>query len=291
VLTKHTIHPGFLRSTFGHANFTYGEASHRAAIWRRTRRIEKLSMEVVGRMVDLESFTRWFIGIVWCAVTDPFQGLLLRDNTRPDAAWFLVNWDMDHAFQDLYQQAPKGTPWEHDTFRTLWRERDIRAELITRLIREDPAYREYFKERFVRAVNYELTETFLQERFDYYARTAANLRVPHRDYLPILQDFFRRRTAALMRMAPRYVESPGAYRYTLKAPDAGFVRVNGRDVEETFTGWFFHDMPVQIEAVEGPSRLFAYWVVNGERLVNAGPVLRVPATQHVAIEAVFRSTT
>jgi hypothetical protein len=248
-------------------------------------------MDAVTREVDLESFTRWFIGIVWCAVTDPFQGLILRDNTRPDARWFIVNWDMDHAFQDLYQQAPKNAPWKHDTFRTLQRQRDIRAELVMRLLREDPSYREYFKERLVEVVNHQLTDEFLQERFDYYARMTDLLRVPHRNYLPILQQFLDLRTAEVMRLAPGYVGASEAYRYTLNATEGTSVRINGHDVGAAFTGWYFRDMPVRIEAVQAPAHVFAYWVVNGERLVNSGPVLSLPATRHAAIEAVFRSTT
>jgi hypothetical protein len=290
-LTEHMIYPGFLRATFGHENFTYGEATHRDGIWRRNRRIPTLSMKVVGREIDLESFTRWYIATVWCAVTDPFQGLMLRDSTRGDARWFLVHWDMDHAFQDLYQQAPKGSPWEHDTFRTLRRERDIRADIVNRLLREDPAYREYFKQRFVEAVNDELTESFLQERFDHYARLTSELRVPHREYLPILQGFLQRRTPAIMKMALPYVRSAGAFRYTVKTTGDGTVQVNGRDVGRVFTGWYFRDMPVRVEALTERSAAFAYWVVNGERVVNAGPALTLPAVRNVAIEAVFRSTT
>ena len=214
VLTEHIVDASFVASRFGHANFTARSAFPMQA-WHRQRNPPTLSRADVERSLDLESFTRWFIAVLWCAVTDPVQGLVLKDDTRPDSRWFLVNWDMDHAFQDLYQSARRGSPWEHDTFRTLFRDHDTRTEVIRRLVREDPDYREYFKRALVDAVNHQLTPEFLQERYDYYARTAAAFRVPHTDYLPILQSFLRMRTAALMRRAPEYVGSPGSHRYEL----------------------------------------------------------------------------
>jgi hypothetical protein len=291
VLTEHTLHAGFLRSTFGHSSFTSTEFADRHAIGRRLRRLKTLTMDEVASEIDLASFTRWYIATVWCAVSDPFQGLFMKDDTRPDARWFLVNWDMDHAFQDLYRQAPDGMPWEQDTFRTLRGRRDIRTELVVRLLNEDPAYLAYFKERLVETVNHDLTPEFLQERFDYYARMATELRVPHREYLPILERFLRLRTGAVMRQAPRYLGSSATYRYTLEATDGGRLQLNGRDVGRRFTGWYFQDMPVRVEAVGGPAHVFAHWVVNGDRLVHAGPVLSLPATRHAAIQAVFRPTT
>ncbi len=216
---------------------------------------------------------------------------MLKDDTRPDSRWFLVNWDMDHAFQDLYQSARRGSPWEHDTFRTLFRDHDTRTEVIRRLVREDPDYREYFKRALVDAVNHQLTPEFLQERYDYYARTGDAFRVPHTDYLPILQSFLRMRTAALMRRAPEYVGSPGSYRYELTAPEGAELTIDGHDVGNHYEGWYFHDMNVQVDVAGRRGREFAYWVVNGERLMNTGSRLEMQVTADTTVEAVFRSTT
>ena len=86
--------------------------------------------------MDLDNLTSWFISVLFCATTDAFQGVMLRDETASPPRWFWVNWDMDHSFMDLYQQAPE--PWEHDTFATLLTKRDLRSGLVTRLLEEDP---------------------------------------------------------------------------------------------------------------------------------------------------------
>ncbi len=47
-------------------------------------------------------------------VTDPYQAVMFRDRTQPDARWFWVNWDMDHSFMDFFRRDLD--PWSQDSF-------------------------------------------------------------------------------------------------------------------------------------------------------------------------------
>ena len=181
VLAEHVPSRAFLQSHFGHRNFTQADAQTRDRLRREFRRQPALTAASVGTIVDLENLTRWFIAMLFCATTDSFQGVMLRDDTSSHARWFWVIWDMDHSFMDLYRQAP--VPWEHDTFATLLRKPDVRSELVTRLLGEDPAYLDYFKRTLADALNHRLSPDFLAERFEYYGGVARALRVPDTEYL------------------------------------------------------------------------------------------------------------
>ena len=113
VLTEHVRKP-FLVSRFGHDNFDRADEALRRQWMRDVMSRPSFTMADAATWLDIESLTRWFISIVFCGTSDPFQAVMFRNRTQPGARWFWVNWDMDHSFMDLYRRAL--APWSQDSF-------------------------------------------------------------------------------------------------------------------------------------------------------------------------------
>ena len=284
VLTEHVTTNGFLRAHFGHANFTAADTRTTADLRRWVRNERPLTMARAGTVVDVPNLTSWFLSMLFCATTDAFQGVLLRDDTSRSARWFWVVWDMDHSFMDLYARAPG--PSEHDTFRELLRRPELRSELVTRLLAEDPAYRAYFKQALAAALNHQLTPDFLAERFEHYARSARALRVADTEYLGILDDFLRQRPSALLRLAERYLDDGRSFRCELRGWQHTSYRVDGFPSEERYAGVCFAGTTFRVESpADRPAPL---WMVNGQPHGTPSHVLDVPIAGDVRVEPVYR---
>ena len=132
------------------------------------------------------------------------QSVLLRDDTQTDARWFWVNWDMDQSFMGI--DAQDGERARHDTFMTTLNRRidarplglsgvmtgghpTLESEILTRLIADDPVYREYLTRLVTETLNHRVTKEFLSERFNHYRATAERLGVGELEYLEDLQWF------------------------------------------------------------------------------------------------------
>ena len=125
---------------------------------------------------------------------DAYQGPgQFLDETKKTGGWFWVNWDMDQSFRnwnlDMYQylleRVGEGRRGRNRA--------EPRALLLTHLIAEDPEYREYLKRTVQHVLNHEMTDAFLEERYEHYLDVATKLQVPHLEYLPKLREFLERR--------------------------------------------------------------------------------------------------
>jgi hypothetical protein len=286
ILTEHVTSRGFQDAHFGHRAFTIADNDAIEDAWRWQREHPTLSIADVEQVVDLDNLTNWFLSVLFCATTDAFQGVMLRDETASPPRWFWVNWDMDHSFMDLYEQASQ--PWEHDTFATLLTKRELRSGLVTRLLEEDPRFAVRFKQALGDALNHRLTPRFLMERFDHYGRIAQGLHVPDQDYLPILAEFLRRRAEVLRRQAPEYLPQGQSQHVTLIAPEGATFEIDGTPWGVAYQGWYFDDTAVRITVTGSWRDRFAHWVVNGQLLTGAGPDLSRKISEDLRIEAAFR---
>ena len=224
--------------------------------------------------------------MLFCATTDAFQGVMLRDETASPPRWFWVNWDMDHSFMDLYQQAAE--PWDHDTFATLLSKRELRSGLVTRLLEEDPRYAVRFKQALGDALNHQLTQRFLLERFDHYGRVAQALQVPDQDYLPVLAEFLRRRADVIRRQATEYLPRGQSRRVTLTAPAGASFEIDGHAAMAGYEGWYFDDTAIRLEVTGAWRDRFDRWIVNGQPTADNVADLARQVSEDLRIEAVFR---
>lgn len=295
VLTEHVrdnMIPELLVPRFGHADFAANNQSYRdLSAW--VNRLDEIRMDRVAERVDVENLTRWFLAVLFCGTEDAFQGAQLLDRSDPEGRWFWINWDMDHSFMDYNLRA--AVPWEHDTFETTlerlgepaqgWRDSEVRSRLLTTLLAEDAAYREYFKEVFVDALNHRVTSEYLRERFAHYATLGRQLGLGDAElgYLALLEEYLERRPAIVREQAEVYLNTEPSRRVTVRGLGAGRGQVDGYAVGATFTGYYFPGMMVTLSA--NPDEGFQHWWVDGSA-VNAVE-LRWEVNEDLDIEAVF----
>lgn len=285
VLTEHITSPGFLESRFGHANFTAADRRTTEQLRRQIRARAPLTADAIRGLVDLDNLTTWFITMLYCGTTDAFQGVMVRDDTVETSPWFWVVWDMDHSFMDLYRRAP--VSWQHDTFRTLLRQPEVRSEIVTRLLAEDPVYARAFKARLAEALNHQLTPAFLFDRFEHYATLARMLHVRDASYLPILHEFFRHRTAWLFERAATALPDGASWPCEVEAPDGVALSVDGYEVGSAFRGRCFSGTSMRVEAVTRGDLVVRGWRVNGQPTAPGASTLEVPVSGPVRVEPVL----
>ena len=222
-------------------------------------RIAPLTMAGVDDLIDVENLSRWFVSILFCATTDPFQAVLLQDVTQTDARWFWVNWDMDQSFMGTDVQT--GELARHDTFETTLNQSALESEILTRLIADDPVYREYPTRLVTETLNHRVTEEFLSERFDHYRATAERLGVGELEYLEDLQWFLVLRAHEVRSLVTRYLGAGPAYRYELDGPDGVEFEIDGRRLTPGFRGWYFEEAAVTVRLTDRQND-FSHWMVN-----------------------------
>ena len=259
VLTEHVRRP-FLEPHFGHRNFERATRRTRARLSDWVRDTPSLSWAAAEEHFDIKSLTNWFVSILFCATTDPFQGLIFRDMTDQDSRWFWVNWDMDHSFMDLYRRARE--PWRLDTFRATLRRRALEARLLSRLIEEDRDYRDYLVRTILDALNHLLTPEFLGERYRHYRSLAERYNIQELEYFDVLERFLELRHAEVARRMPRYLGGERLVRVNVRGPnDARFI-VDGYDHGAEYEGWYTPGMEVQVRLATARND-FAGWTLNG----------------------------
>ena len=275
VLTEHIRTP-FLRSRYGHSNFIRTDAYMLQALRLAVGRIAPLTMAGVDDLIDVENLSRWFVSILFCATTDPFQAVLLQDATQTDARWFWVNWDMDQSFMGTDRQT--GELARHDTFETTLNHRidalplglsgvmtgghpALESEILTRLIADDPVYRKYLTRLVTETLNHRVTEGFLSERFNHYRATAERLGVGELEYLEDLQWFLVLRAHEVRSLVTQYLGAGPAYRYELDGPDGVEFEIDGHRVTSGFRGWYFEDAAVTVRLTDRQNG-FSHWMVN-----------------------------
>lgn len=285
VLTSHVREP-YMQARYGYEQLATADTRTRRGLRRAIAAIRPLTMVAVDEVLDLESLTRWFMSVVFCAVTDPFQGVVFLDESEPDARWFWVNWDMDHSFMDLYRQAPRRAPWRHDTFRTTLRKARVESQVVTRLLAEDPAYRSYLARLLTEALNHQITPAFLAQRFAHYRDVAHAFEVEHTEYLEELEEFLTRRPGEIRTQLAEYAEMGPLYTVTVESAREVMLNIDGHREPTGYVGQYFAGQEVRVSLLaDDPD--FVGWSVNGRAVtldeawhrVGADTVIRAEFTR------------
>ena len=256
-------------------------------LWRQVSRMRPMRMAEVGRLVDLDNLTRWFIGVAFCATEDAYQGpAQYRDPTREQMQWFFVSWDMDGSFRDA----------NRDNFeRLLWRRgrnparraSDPRPRILTALLDHDPEYRAFFMKLWTDAMNHQLTQEFLDERYEHYRAVGERLGLTDRNDLQPLRNFFDRRRDLVWQHASDWLKRPLV---PLELDGRrGTVLVNGWQVAPGWTGRYFRGMRLTLDIPEEHRPVFSHWLVNGAALPR--PLLEFDIVEPLRIEAVWTDGT
>ena len=262
VLTEHVRRP-FLVSRFGHDNFDRADEALRRRWMREVAAAPSFTMADAASWLDVESLTRWFVAVVFCGTSDPFQAVMFRDRTHPGARWFWVNWDMDHSFMDFYRRA--SDPWRQDTFSATIRPEAFEARVIRRLIEDDPLYRRYLADLFLDALNYRITLPFLNERFRHYREVTERFGLEDDRYLRGLAEFLGLRATYVREMIVRHLNLDPLHRVRIEGPPGTVFRIDDHPVSAGFSGWYVRGTDVWAETAEDADD-FLHWSV-GDRSV------------------------
>ncbi len=290
------IAEGLFERRFGHGEFTLirGRSEDRTPeldeiyqeMRRWVRQTPRVDRENAGRRFDLESLSRWFASVVFCATGDAFQAAMVRD-ARDGGPWRWIGWDMDISFR-----VPRHNPahgWQKDLLRAAFQGpagyQDVGRALLWRLMKDDPAYRRDFAELLVDSLNHRLSAGFFAERLDYYEGLLGIYDVPEREFMAEMRDFFRHRPRVVREQIVRYLAPEGGHRLGVRSPGDGYLTVDGRGVPAGYDGWYLAGSQVRLAVDEKRRASFAGWRI-GDREVEA-PELEVRLTSDVEVEAVF----
>ena len=258
-------------------------------LWEWVRTTRPLTMANVSQHVNIDNITRWFLSVAFTATRDAYQGPgQFLDRTKTSGGWFWVNWDMDQSFRN----------WNLDSYQYLLERVDEerrgrnpaepRSVILSELIADDPQYRDYLKRAVQKALNHQLTQAFLMERYEHYLTTATQLGVRNLDYLPRLRQFLERRRDFFRLTSEQWLNSPPSQRVVLTAPANVDVVIEGERVRTGYEGLYFPDIELTADIAEEHRQGFTGWQVNGHLMPPALP-LKFKAEHEIRIEAVFNN--
>jgi hypothetical protein len=162
------------------------------------------------------------------------------------------------------------------------RENEPRPYVFTRLLAEDPEYRDYFKRMWVEAMNYVLTPAFLDERASFYEERARTLGVTDTAYQPVIRKFFAERPAALRAMIAPVVQSQPMVRVHVSARGHA-ITSDGHSIPDEWDGYFFPGQTVSLQVPVAVHAAFRAWRVNGREA--AGTTLDLRVDRDATVEA------
>lgn len=257
------------------------------ALRARLEAAKPLTMDVVARHIDIGNLTSWFLAVLFAGTRDPYQGPgQFLDEDRDRGGWFWVTWDLDWSFRT----------WDLDSFQYLLerpgerprgrRANEPRAFVLTTLIAEDAAFRDFLAARIDTMLNHQLTPAFVEERRAHYATVAAQFGVAETGSLQRLKDFLQKRPSVVRQTAEQWLNTAPGVNVTIRRPDHGRLIVDGYNSPSEHHGIYFPGREVVVRVPDGRAR----WYVNGG-LVSEGAELRVRADRTQDIAAVTGSGT
>jgi formylglycine-generating enzyme required for sulfatase activity len=258
-------------------------------LWEWVKTTRPLTMANVSQHVNIDNMTRWFLAVAFTATRDAYQGPgQFLDRTKANGGWFWVNWDMDQSFRD----------WNLDSYQYLLERvaegrrgrnpAEPRSVIISELIAGDPEYREYLKRVIQKALNHQLTDAFLMERYEHYLTIATQLRIQHLEYLPELRLFLERRRDFFRLISEQWLNSPPSHRVRVIAPAHVEVVMEGERVKNGYQGLYFPDIELTADIADEHRQGFTGWTVNGRLIAGAAP-LKFRADRDTDVEAVFNN--
>jgi len=113
--------------------------------------------------------------------------------------------------------------------------------------------------------------------------------ISDRTFLEMLQDYVKGRPAALRRQLNTFFDAGDSYRLSISSRIPLDIRVDGYQVGQAYTGWYFADTPARITIPESDRQLIGAWVVNGDEILMSEPniELNLSSDTHVEIMPSF----
>ena len=246
-----------------------------------------MTLDALRPFIDMDNATTWFLGVLFCATRDAYQGPgQFLDESVDRGGWFWVTFDLDQSFRD----------WDLDSFQYLLervgerprgrRSSEPRGVMFTTLIAEDPAFRASFEDRFDNMLNHQLTPAFLRERLAHYTSIAAEAGVTDLAYTERERTFLAKRPAFLRAAAEQWLNTAPSIGVAITREGGGPLLIDGFREAQPYTGFYF---PGRDVAVASPDGARLRWFVNGA-LAAESPTFHVPADRPLAIVATSATT-
>ncbi len=248
--------------------------------------------------IDIDSYLDYYISFLYLGNTDwdfgrkHWRFWRVRETSQKpyqDGKWRVLVWDFDSGLThaDLLTELMDHDGESSDMFHALMANEDFRHRLINRMadlmnshFKPDHAL-EVLNSRYA-AVENELDHD--QSRWD-------------RDPVPWFQvylDFAKDRPAIQRQEMMDVLGLPDTSKVTLKTnPAQGRIRINTVEIQESlpgvedpgnWTGTYFHDVPIEVEAIPGPGMVFSHW----EELPAGTPARTSISLEHdTTLTAVF----
>ncbi|MCI5212060.1 MAG: hypothetical protein D3910_25510, partial [Candidatus Electrothrix sp. ATG2] len=207
-----------LAAYFGHNDFLYLKYKSdlssnnkvlNVRLWGVLRERGKLTMQVAGKVVNLDNLARHLFSFIFCGTTDYYQGLAVLDTSQPDKKVFWINWDMDQSFiWDVYSNEIAMTEWQQRGWDLVYMDppytaNDVRPRLFSRLLHEDPAYRQYVLTLYRDLLNHRLNARFAKERLSYYSTMLESYGKKKTKYMRMLDELMKRRPEVIRKETER----------------------------------------------------------------------------------------
>ncbi len=293
-----------LQSYFGHDDFVFYK--RRSAItpeayalsvdllWGPATDPEKLSMEKVGKRIDLDNLARHLFSFLFCGTTDWFQGVAVLDTSTLDNKVFWINWDMDQSFiQDVLSDKIVMTEWQQRGWGLVYTlfppypAHDVRPKLFSRLMNEDPAYREYVLTLYRDLLNHRLNARFAKERIEYYSSMLESYGKKETKYMKMLDEFMKRRPAVIRQETEKLFKLGPSLLCQVTGPADIQYEIDGYDELSGYQGYYFKGSRITVSIDAPYQKKFSYWLVNEKRVDSSR--LDFEVREDLIIEPVFQN--
>lgn len=261
--------------------------------------------EAVHQFIEVDNFIDWEIIEIYADNQDwPHNNTRTWRPARPDGRWRWMLVDLDDTFW-----IPSRDTFAYLTGRTLPGYRRPRSPFILTRLAENAGFRQAFINRFADCLNTRLATDTVLEHIDEFAadlapeiprhiqRWAETAQFGWRPIasftnwladVEVLRNFARERPAHLRELIAGFFQLPGQARIELigEDPDGGSLRLNSlrfRSAELPWSGIYFRNVPVEVEATPAPGRRFRGWVGRPE----STPQLTFVLTEDVTLIPIF----
>jgi hypothetical protein len=316
VLVEH-LNDKWLHSRYGHDNYviirTTGHHEQRKnnaryqklLKWANDKNI-RMTMEEVGKRVDIDNLSRWFLSQFYTAGYDMYQGPLVLDRTKPDAKWFWINWDMDAAFTYNKVEPEKEHVWEKENcIRNVmlnpvrdrknpktarYQNEDPRAILFRRMHQEDINYRVYFERLFMEVMNHKLSPRQLDAWYNNRYREIMAFQPSEKSYLEKqIRPFITHRSEYLRGLMQKYIGSEKSFSCAVEGIENTKTIIDGIVYDQSYKGWYFNGATISVAPAHESDRTIDHWLINDRIVQSNGRSLIHTINGHTVIRPVFKN--
>lgn len=252
--------------------------------------------QYASQFVDLENLVQSTFSYMINATTDYCQGVLLKGSSR-DSKYFWYNWDFDHSYIDVpveirnekveprerWEQPPSFADFVIDT-QGQKPHHCARFRLFTRLVNEDPDFREKTKILFTSTINHRVTQNFVAQLLDDYQQVLTTIDYPEGDeHIGTLRTYFTKRIPYLLKEMEQQFPTDPAIVCEVTS-DSYPVIVDGYKKEGPYYGYYFPGSTLAVAPAD--SGEVRYWLVNGKRTLKQKIALSISSGQECQVHGV-----